>query len=104
MEKNYNDKGFEPIGNLIRKVIADFRNVADKRLIKIWDIWESVVGSVIAKNAKPYGFKKKILFVYVTSSVWTQELQFLKKDIIRELNIKLSGDVVEEIKFKVGTI
>ena len=104
MEKRRNNKGFEHLGGIIKKTMAEFKDIADNRLIKVWNIWEPVVGAVIAKNARPYAFKKKILLVYLTSSVWTQELQFMKKCIIEELNQKLGEDLVEEIKFKVGTL
>ncbi len=104
MEKKKKIKGFEDIGTVLKKVLADFQKSADYGLIQVWNIWEMAVGPVIAENTRPAAFKGKILLVHVTSSVWTQELQFLKKDIIGKVNEKLGADLVEEIKFKIGPL
>jgi predicted nucleic acid-binding Zn ribbon protein len=42
--------------------------------------------------------------VNVTSSTWMHQLQFLKKDIIKQINHALGKELVEEIKFKIGPI
>ena len=42
--------------------------------------------------------------VLVGGSVWMQELQFLKKDIITSLNELIEEDLVQDIKFKIGAL
>lgn len=96
------DKGPEPIGDLVGQLLRKYRQASDHKLTKLWDIWESAVGGPIAENTRPAAFKGSILIIYVTSSTWMQQLQFLKKDLIEKVNAALGEDLVEEIKFRIG--
>ena len=60
-------------------------------------------GHVIAENAKPAAFKGRVLLVHVNSSPWIHQLQFLKTDMINNINQHLGDQLVDEIKFKIGT-
>ena len=103
-KKRKNIDEFEHLGSIIHKVLGTYGNEFDSELIKVWSLWESVVGEAIAKNARPAAFKGKLLLVHVTSSTWTHQLQFLKKDIITKINDALGKELVEEIRFKVGPV
>ena len=100
--KNADD--FEHIGNILSGVLNKFRVDQGLELASIFSLWDNVVGEAVAKNAKPAGFKGKILLVYVSSSVWIQELQYYKKDMILKLNEALGKELVCDIKFKIGAI
>ncbi|KPJ76815.1 MAG: hypothetical protein AMJ54_10255 [Deltaproteobacteria bacterium SG8_13] len=76
----------------------------DAPLLQVWELWEKAVGEIIAENARPAAFKGKILLVHVNSSPWLHQLSFLKKDILARINRELGQDLVEEIKFKIGSI
>ncbi|OQY08263.1 MAG: hypothetical protein B6I22_01235 [Desulfobacteraceae bacterium 4572_123] len=92
------------IGRILPRVLQSCRGHSDQTLIRVWDLWDAAVGAVIAADAQPEAFKGKILIVKVSSSTWIHHLQFLKKDIIVKINDALGQDLVEEIKFKIGTI
>ncbi|OQX22920.1 MAG: hypothetical protein BWK80_28690 [Desulfobacteraceae bacterium IS3] len=92
------------IGDIISKTLKQFRGEGEEQLVTIWKIWDNVVGEYIAKHAQPEAFKGKILLVKVTDSSWMQQLQFEKKEIISKLNHALRKNLIEEIKFKVGTV
>jgi len=92
----------EHIGELVGRLLGKYRQEADQGLMRIWDLWEDTVGRTIADNTRPAAFKGKILIVYVSSSTWMQQLQFLKKDMISKINNALGDDLVEEIKFRIG--
>ena len=68
------------------------------------EIWNQIVGESVSKNAQPSAFKGRLLLVEVNSSVWMHQLQFLKEDIIRKINETMGEEVVEDIKFKIGTL
>ena len=104
MKKRKNLKEFVPIGNIIRNVLKTCRDDFDENLAQVWAKWDGAVGDGIAKNAQPEAFKGKLLLVNVTSSTWMHQLQFLKKDIIKQINHALGKELVEEIKFKIGPI
>ena len=104
MKKDKETKELVRIGSVLEKVLNQHRTDSDVGLTQVWDLWERAVGEDIAKNTRPAAFKGKLLLVHVTSSVWIQQLQFLKKDIIGRVNDALGKELVEDIKFKIGPV
>jgi hypothetical protein len=70
----------------------------------VWPVWDEVVGKTIALNAQPEKIRNGTLFVKVTSSVWMQQLQFMKEMIAEKVNHRLNREVVKNIFFVVGRI
>ncbi|MBU0987478.1 MAG: DUF721 domain-containing protein [Proteobacteria bacterium] len=104
MKKRKKTKDFSHIGSVIGNVLGSYRHQSDEDLSRIWNLWDQAVGEAIAKNARPWAFKGKLLLVNVTSSTWAHQLQFLKTDIIQKVNNVLGKELVEEIKFKIGPV
>jgi predicted nucleic acid-binding Zn ribbon protein len=96
------ERGFYPIGDILQSVLQTARRDADGELMRIWHLWDEVVGRVVAENAQPEAFKGKLLLVRVGSSPWAQQLNFMKRDIIDKVNAALGRELVEDIRFKVG--
>ncbi len=92
------------IGSVLNDVLKTLRPEADGGLVQVWRLWDDVVGKAIAENARPAAFKGKLLLVHVSSSPWVHQLQFLKREIIQKLNAALGQDLIEDIKFKIGTV
>lgn len=68
----------------------------------LFKLWPKAVGSQIASKTQPESFKNGILFVKTVSSVWVQQLHFVKQDILDKLT-QLSGKPpVKEVRFLVG--
>jgi len=101
-EKKGSGEHAEHIGELVGRLLGKYRKEEDHDLTKLWDLWGDIVGGPIAENTRPAAFKGKLLIVYVSSSTWMQQLQFLKKDIIGKINSVLGEDLIEEIKFRIG--
>jgi len=94
----------EPIADIIGNVLKNCHGGEGKNARVVWDFWDRVVGETLARNAQPAAFKQRILMVHVSSSVWMQELHFLKKELIARLNQAAGGRVVEDIQFKIGML
>jgi predicted nucleic acid-binding Zn ribbon protein len=92
------------IGSFINEVLFSCRSEIENGIFEIWDIWENLVGEVIATDSKPAVFRKKILIVHVSDSAWIQQLQFLKKDIIKSINDYFGKRMVEDISFRIGPV
>ncbi len=101
-DPNKNKDDFEPIANVLSGLLNKFRMELGFESANISGIWKNIVGEAVCKNARPAGFKGQILLVYVSSSVWIQELQYYKKDIISRINSELGKELVSDIKFKIG--
>lgn len=92
---------FVHIGSILEDVLKNYRREMNLELLQVWD---QIVGDVIAQNAKPAAFKGRILLVHVTSSTWIHQLQFLKKEMIAKLNNALGKTLIEDLKFKIGPV
>lgn len=66
---------------------------------KLWAKWPEVVGETIAKNAEPVAFKNGVLFLWVKSSVWMQQMVFLREQIKTAINQKMDQKFVHTIRF-----
>jgi predicted nucleic acid-binding Zn ribbon protein len=96
--------GFVHIGSIIDDVIEQYRSEPGFALKAVWRLWDEAVGQTIAQNARPAAFKGKLLIVHVNSPVWIHQLQFLKSDLISRLNAALGRPLIEDLKFKIGTL
>jgi predicted nucleic acid-binding Zn ribbon protein len=73
--------------------------IEENTLVKFWP---KAVGPQIASKTKPDCLRNGTLFVKTISSVWVQQLHFIKEEIRDKLN-QLSGKyAVNEIRFLVG--
>jgi predicted nucleic acid-binding Zn ribbon protein len=104
METKKGKTEFVHIGNIIDDVLTTYRHEPDGQLMQVWQIWDRVVGDVVSNNAKPAAFKGRLLLVYVTSSAWLHQLQFLKREIIDKLNEALGKARIDDLKFKIGPV
>ena len=65
-------------------------------------LWPKAVGPQIASKTQPDCLRNGTLFVKTISSVWVQQLHFIKEEILSKLN-ELSGkSSIKEIRFLVG--
>ncbi len=104
MQRKKRKAKFVHIGSVIGDVLKKYRHQTDAELVRVWQVWDSIVGNVIAQNAKPAAIKGRILLVHVTSSSWIHQLQFLKKEMIAKLNDALGKTLIDDLKFKVGAL
>ena len=75
------------------------QSIKDCKIVLLWD---KVVEGQVKKNTEAIKLQKKTLFIQVTSSVWAQELTFLKKNIIKKMNQTAGYHAVADIRFRVG--
>lgn len=95
------------IGSIIDSLLSTYQPAPQSTagtLAQIIDIWGTVSGPEISKNTKPSVLKEKMLMVNVTSSVWLQQLQYTKNELILRLNSALGTEEIENIKFKIGRV
>jgi predicted nucleic acid-binding Zn ribbon protein len=89
----------EPIGKILTK---NLRNLGIERRLKEESIvlnWNRLVGERIASKANPLKVRDSILFVSVENASWRNELFFMKRKIIEELNRSVKGNVIRDIVF-----
>jgi len=68
----------------------------------IFKLWPQAVGRQILFQTHPDSLRNGVLFVKTTSSVWVQQLHFIKAEIRRKLNELAGKNAVQEIRFSTG--
>ncbi|MBI5855122.1 MAG: DUF721 domain-containing protein [Nitrospirae bacterium] len=76
---------------------------------KLWEMrlqqrWPAIVGERIAAHTHPERIWFKKLYVLVESSVWSQQLLFLKRDLLQKIGQATESHLVEDLIFRVGVI
>ncbi len=74
------------------------------REYSVWNVWEEVVGDVLASKTDLIRIEEGKLFVRVANSAWMQELQFLKDDIRSRLNHRLGAPIVRDLYLVLGGV
>ena len=89
----------EHIGGTLKKLIKKEGLEKEINQQKAIDLWEEVVGQKIKENTEPIEVQFGVMTVKVKNSVWKQELQFQKGDIIKSLNRKLIKTMIKDLRF-----
>ena len=104
-QKKKNSNDFVHIGKLINDVLMPCENnESNQEILMVYRCWRDIVGDLVAKNTAPASYKKNMLVVYVESSAWLHQLQFLKTNMIKKINAALKKDLIKDIKFTVGQL
>ena len=92
------------VADLLGDLIVDLRQSRAAPMVRLCDQWKALVGPAIAASSRPVGLKGSLLLVHVASSVWMQELDFLRADLIARINHCLPEVHISEIRFKIGPL
>ncbi len=84
------------IGEVLERFKSD--NAPDTRIAAIQELWQSVVGSVLAERCRPLYEREGIVRIGCSSSVWAQELDLMSNEIVDGLNRRIDGGWVRAIK------
>jgi hypothetical protein len=104
MRRRASQKKLQRIDEILPRVLnimqIPYRS-EDRRLI---NIWQKAVGSQIASQSRPENLRKDILFVKVSTSVWMQQLYFLKGELIEKVNALMGKTRLRDIRFSIGQL
>jgi predicted nucleic acid-binding Zn ribbon protein len=67
-------------------------------------IWPEVVGEEVARKSRPGLLKNGRLQVFVTDSVWIQQLTLLKPKLLEALRSHLKASIVQDLFFTLGML
>lgn len=87
------------IGAALRETFKHFQIEKPIEQHRALYLWDDVVGEKISHVTTPVKIEKNVLFVTVDSPVWRNELMFLKRRIMKDLNQLLTGNPIKDIKF-----
>ncbi|MGH2568535.1 MAG: DUF721 domain-containing protein [Bacteroidota bacterium] len=61
--------------------------------------WAAIVGAHIAKETEALKIEKGVLIVRVRTSVWRNELNMRKREIVSKLNQAIGSEAIKDIRF-----
>ncbi|PKN76881.1 MAG: hypothetical protein CVU52_02920 [Deltaproteobacteria bacterium HGW-Deltaproteobacteria-10] len=102
MRKKNNQTRLQSIGEILFSTFKR-RGMAEKlEENAVLKFWPKAVGRQIALQTQPDSLRGGTLFVKATSSVWVQQLHFMKEEIRQKLNELAGKNAIKEIRFTVG--
>jgi predicted nucleic acid-binding Zn ribbon protein len=92
------------VGEVADKILEKAISPDLFKTIRIAEKWEKIAGTQIAKISSPLNFKRKVLYVQVSNSVWLRELATgpAKAMILQKINELFGEKYCKEIKFIPG--
>lgn len=92
---------FHSIGEILFSSFKGKGIAAKIEEIALMKLWPDAVGQKISLQTQPDCLKNRILFVKTTSSVWVQQLHFMKEEILQKLNELAGKNAVKDVRFSV---
>lgn len=102
MRRKHSQTRLQPVGEILFAAFKKKGLGAKLEENALMKLWPKAVGAQIASQTQPDSWHAGTLFVKTTSSVWVQQLHFMKEDIRKKLNELAGKTVVREILFTVG--
>ena len=96
------EDSLQDIKTLLQTIVSTIDGTPFKDQFRVRDMWEAVVWPHIEKKATPEGIRNGILQVSVVSSVWMQELTFMKQQILERINQACVSSGVKDVRFRLG--
>jgi len=88
------------VDSLLGPLVRDLGIEDGLRLVQVKKNWHTLFNEPLSSHMTPYKLTQGALLLNVDSSVWLQELNYFKKDIIE----KLTPYGINDIRFKLGKV
>ena len=92
----------ERLGPLVSRVLSDLGLDQTAWVVRVADCWEAAVGPEIARRCRPTALRGKVLEVTVDSSVWCQQLQLRRVEILAGLRRELGPEAPTDLWLRLG--
>lgn len=94
----------QQLGDILQTVLQKHKIFLSSEEKRLSDTWNRAVGPRIAAQTRPTRIKKNTLFVNVSTSIWMQQLHFLKEEIVEKYNLQSGKESITNIYFSIGEI
>jgi predicted nucleic acid-binding Zn ribbon protein len=89
----------QPLKQLIDQLLIRYGLEDQLNEYRLIQVWEEVVGKMIARHTTTIRLKKGVLHVQLDSATIRQELSYSNEQLITELNRSMQKRVVDKIVF-----
>ena len=94
----------EEFKSILDKTISGLGSAEAIRQSMAAAYWSEAVGPAAASASEPDRIVNGVLHVSVEHPVWSQELTLLKREILRQINSRLGGWSITDIRFHVANL
>jgi len=102
MRKRKHQTQLQSIGEVLFSILKKRGMTSKIEENALRKLWPKAVGPQITSKTEPDSLRNGTLFVKTVSSVWVQQLHFIKEEIRCKLNELYGKPVIHEIRFLVG--
>ncbi|MBM4271105.1 MAG: DUF721 domain-containing protein [Deltaproteobacteria bacterium] len=104
MRKRSQSAKLQHLGDILQTILQKHKIFIRSEETHLSDTWNRAVGPQIAAQTRPARIKKNTLFVNVSTSIWMQQLHFLKEEIMEKYNLQSGREPITNIYFSIGEI
>ncbi len=102
VRKRYNLSNLSPAFSVISEVTGTNQWIKDGMTLgSILAQWNEIVGDKFKDSIKPVELKNGKLLILVPDTVWLNDIQFYKEEIIEKINKFMKSDVIKELRFSI---
>jgi predicted nucleic acid-binding Zn ribbon protein len=102
MRRRKHQTQLQSIGDVLFPILKKRGMTSKIEENSIRKLWPKAVGPQIASQTQPDSLRNGTLFVKTVSSVWVQQLHFMKEEILGKLNKIAGKSPIKEMRFIVG--
>jgi hypothetical protein len=95
---------FDPVSSVLHGIARRFGLEAKLLEHRLREQWPEIVGEHVAAHTRPDQIRFKKLSLIAETSVWLQQLTYLKPMLIEKINHVAGGALVTDIVLRVGEI
>jgi len=88
------------IGDAIKQMLKTYKIEGKHNAYLVVQAWKNVMGNMINKRTKSVYVKDETLFIFLSSSVLRQELNFGKNKIIDLINQEVGKKIIKNVEIR----
>ena len=69
---------------------------------KLWTEWAKIMPTMVAKHTRPIRWQGDVLVVGTPTSAWSQELSYLKPELIEKISTHIPEIKIKDMHFETG--
>jgi hypothetical protein len=97
-------KAPEPIASTLGSIIDRLDSEGHFAIVRLIQAWPEIVGEAIARHTEVLELKFHTAVVRVSGTMWIQELNLLKPEILSRLAARVGEDAVRDLRFVQGRL
>lgn len=97
-------RNLSPLASILDDIAQRFGLTVRLLEFRLQRQWPAIVGEHVAAHTWPESIRFKKLYVIADSSVWVQQLTFLKPSLLESINTAAGTPIVVDIVLRVGEV